>query len=312
MAVRLVPGPQELPHSVRRRGPPSAGPGNSQPPGPHPQRAECDPGTSGQASGTGSAPRHSGIQRRRQFLGQGHPQDLGNHPVRRGGCPLSGHRRADRRGASVHPRCPGTAMETDRVAGKGTGIRRLNRHSIAGGDRPPTRKWSQVVSKKQKRQLVLNVFFQRFGHHIAAWRHPSSTGNGRPDLNWWLNAAKLAEAAKFHTFFVADFIGRSGDITPETGRSAISYQFEPFTLLSAVAAVTKHIGLVATVNTNYEHPYHVARRFTSLDHISGGRAGWNIVSSLSEHTAKNFGIDKPLSHEERYERAAEFVELAKA
>ena len=168
------------------------------------------------------------------------------------------------------------------------------------------------MSKKQKRQLVLNVFFQRFGHHIAAWRHPSSTGNGRPDLNWWLNAAKLAEAAKFHTFFVADFIGRSGDITPETGRSAISYQFEPFTLLSAVAAVTKHIGLVATVNTNYEHPYHVARRFTSLDHISGGRAGWNIVSSLSEHTAKNFGIDKPLSHEERYERAAEFVELAKA
>lgn len=165
---------------------------------------------------------------------------------------------------------------------------------------------------QNKRQLVLNVFFQRFGHHLAAWRHPSSTGTGRPDLNWWINAAKLAEAAKFDTFFIADFIGRSGEITENTGRSGISYQFEPFTLLSAIAAVTKDIGLVATVNTNYDSPYHVARKFTSLDHISGGRAGWNIVSSFGEHTAKNFGIKEPRAHEERYERASEFVELAKA
>ena len=163
-----------------------------------------------------------------------------------------------------------------------------------------------------QRQLVLNVFFQRFGHHLAAWRHPSSTGNGRPDLQWWLNAAKLAEAATFDTFFVADFIGRSGEITPQTGRSGISYQFEPFTLLSAIAAVTKHIGLVATVNTNYDSPYHVARKFSSLDHISGGRAGWNIVSSFSEHTARNFGLPLDRSHDERYDRAGEFVDVAKA
>ena len=162
------------------------------------------------------------------------------------------------------------------------------------------------------RQLVLNAFFMRFGHHPAAWRHPSSTGSGRPDLAYWINAAKLAEEAKFDTFFLADFIGRSGDNLQQASRQGISYQFEPFTLLSAIAGATKHIGLVATVNTNYEHPYHVARKFASLDHISGGRAGWNIVSSFSGHTAKNFGITEPRGHAERYERAEEFVELAKA
>lgn len=167
------------------------------------------------------------------------------------------------------------------------------------------------MSGKPNRQLVLNVFFQRFGHHLAAWRHPSSTGTGRPDLQWWINAAKLAEAAKFDTFFIADFIGRSGEITPQTGRGGLSYQFEPFTLLSAIATQTKNIGLVATVNVNYELPYGIARKFTSLDHISGGRAGWNIVSSFSEHTAKNFGIHDNREHGERYERAAEYVKLTK-
>lgn len=167
------------------------------------------------------------------------------------------------------------------------------------------------MSNKQ-RQLVLNVFPQRFGHHPAAWRHPSSSGSGRPDLAWWIAAAKLAEAAKFDAFFIADFIGRSGDITSETGRSPHNYQFEPFTLLSAIAAVTSHIGLVGTSNTNYEHPYLTARKLTSLDHLSGGRAGWNVVSSFGAHTASNFGIGTPRSHAERYERAAEFVDLSKA
>lgn len=168
------------------------------------------------------------------------------------------------------------------------------------------------MSGKKRRQLVLNVFLQRFGHHPAGWRHPSSTDDGRPNLDWWVRAARVAEAAKFDTFFIADFIGRSAERTPLTGRSAVSYQFEPFTLLSAIAAQTKHIGLVATANINYEHPYSLARKFTSLDHLSNGRAGWNIVSSFSPHTAKNFGIAAPRSHEERYERAAEFVELSKA
>jgi FMN-dependent oxidoreductase (nitrilotriacetate monooxygenase family) len=162
------------------------------------------------------------------------------------------------------------------------------------------------------RQLILNVFFQRFGHHPAGWRHPSSKDDGRPNLAWWLRAAKLAEDAKFHTFFLADFIGRSAAVDKQTGRSGLSYQFEPLTLLSAIATHTQHIGLVGTVNINFSDPYNIAREFTSLDHLSGGRAGWNIVSSFNEATAKNFGIEAARGHDERYARAAEFLDLTKA
>lgn len=161
-----------------------------------------------------------------------------------------------------------------------------------------------------RRQLILNTFFMRFGHHPAAWRHPSATSDGRPDLGYWTRLAQLAERAKFHTFFLADFIGRAGHDLEGQSHNGVSFQFEPFTLLSSIAAETKHIGLVATVNTNFEHPYHVARKFASFDHVSGGRAGWNVVSSLSDATIKNFGIE-PLTHAQRYERATEFVALTK-
>lgn len=163
-----------------------------------------------------------------------------------------------------------------------------------------------------KRQLILNVFLLRYGHHPAGWRHPVWKENGRPDLQWWVRAAKIAEEAKFHTFFVADFIGRSGELTPQAAKNPSNFHFEPFTLLSAIATQTKNIGLVATVNTNFSEPYNIARQFTSLDHISGGRAGWNVVSSLNPATVKNFGIQDNRTHEQRYARAEEFVNLAKA
>lgn len=161
-----------------------------------------------------------------------------------------------------------------------------------------------------RKHMVLNAFFMRFGHHPAAWRHPSSTGTGRPDVNYWVRMAQLAEAAKFDTFFLADFIGRSAKNLEKSSYQNMSFQFEPFTLLSHIAAHTNHIGLVATVNTNFSDPYNVARQFASLDHISGGRAGWNVVSSFGEHTRQNFGRE-PRSHEERYERAEEFLSLTK-
>lgn len=165
---------------------------------------------------------------------------------------------------------------------------------------------------RRKHKLVLNVFFMRFGHHPEAWRHRANEGStGRPNLAFWVKLAQLAEAAKFDTYFLADFIGRSVQGIRAQGRGGGSYQFEPLTLLSAVAVQTRHIGLVATLNTNFHHPYNVARQFTSLDHISGGRAGWNIVSSFGEAPAKNFGILEPRPHDERYQRAAEFVELTK-
>ena len=162
----------------------------------------------------------------------------------------------------------------------------------------------------KQRQLVLNSFYMRFGHHPAAWRHPGSSGTGRPDIEFWINAAKLAEEGKFDTFFVADFIGRDSDVSGST-RQGISFQFEPLSLLSAIARETNHIGLVATLNTNFSDPYNIARQLTSLDHISGGRAGWNVVSSFNPTTAKNFGISQPRSHDERYARAAEFLDITK-
>jgi FMN-dependent oxidoreductase (nitrilotriacetate monooxygenase family) len=165
---------------------------------------------------------------------------------------------------------------------------------------------------QQQRRLALNVFFMRFGHHPAAWRSPGVTATGRPDLGYWVGMAKLAEAAKFDTFFVADFIGRSGDKLKQLSRSGGSFQFEPLTLLSTIAAHTQHIGLVATVNTNFSEPYNIARQLASLDHISGGRAGWNVVSSYKEDTAKNFGIKELRGHGDRYERAEEFVAVVKA
>jgi FMN-dependent oxidoreductase (nitrilotriacetate monooxygenase family) len=169
------------------------------------------------------------------------------------------------------------------------------------------------MSEKKKRQVALNVFFMRFGHHPEAWRHHGNDGTtGRPDVSFWVELAQRAEAAKLDSFFLADFIGRSGKNVRGQGRGGSSYQFEPLTLLSAIAAQTKHIGLVATVNTNFAQPYNAARMLASLDHISGGRAGWNIVSSFGEATAKNFSIAEARSHSERYERAGEFVELAKA
>jgi FMN-dependent oxidoreductase (nitrilotriacetate monooxygenase family) len=162
-----------------------------------------------------------------------------------------------------------------------------------------------------QRQMALNVFFMRFGHHKEAWRHPTSTGTGRPDVQWWIDAARMAEAAKFDAFFLADFIGRPSNFTTQPGETGANFQFEPLTLLSAIAVATQHIGLVATMNTNWEDPYNLARRFASLDHISGGRAGWNVVSSLNPASALNFGLKEEPTHDERYRRAAEFVDLAK-
>lgn len=164
----------------------------------------------------------------------------------------------------------------------------------------------------KKRRLALNVFFQRFGHHPEAWRHPENAGHtGRPNRAFWVGLAQRAEAARFDTFFIADFIGRSGADIEASSRRGHSYQFEPLVLLSNIALETEHIGLVATINTNFTHPYQAARQLSSLDHISGGRAGWNIVSSFQGAAVKNFGVDDGRAHGERYERADEFVALAK-
>lgn len=166
---------------------------------------------------------------------------------------------------------------------------------------------------KPKRQLHFNVFMTRFGHHPAAWKHPASTAGGRPNLRYWIEVAKLAERGKLDAVFLADFAGIASASQPhELARQAPMNDFEPYTLAAAIAGATSRVGVIATVNTNYDEPYNTARRFASLDHVSDGRAGWNVVSSLWEGSQKSFGVTQPLDHTARYQRAGEFVDVAKA
>ena len=160
-------------------------------------------------------------------------------------------------------------------------------------------------------QLHLGAFLYPSGHHIAAWRHPEAQADAGVNFRHYVKLAQAAEAAKFDLVFLADGVGTRGDNVEFLSRTAHSYvaQFEPITLLSALAAVTEHVGLVATASTSFNEPYHIARKFASLDHISGGRAGWNLVTSSNEHEAKNFNRDKHFEHAERYERAIEFAEV---
>ncbi|ALL66786.1 Nitrilotriacetate monooxygenase component A [Paraburkholderia caribensis MBA4] len=163
----------------------------------------------------------------------------------------------------------------------------------------------------RKGHLRLGAFLYPTGHHIAAWRHPDSVVDAGRDFRHYVQLAQAAEAAKFDLVFLADGAGTRGDNVDFLSRTAHSYvaQFEPLTLLSALAAVTQRIGLVGTASTTFNEPYHIARKFASLDHISGGRAGWNLVTSSSAHEAKNFNFDEHLAHARRYERAVEFAEV---
>jgi alkanesulfonate monooxygenase len=165
---------------------------------------------------------------------------------------------------------------------------------------------------EKKRQLALAVFLTRHGHHPGAWRQPDTASTGKPDFRYWADLVRTAERGKLDAAFFADFVGQSGDSTKGIARRHAFLDFEPLTAAAALASITSHIGLVATVNTNFEQPYALARRLASLDHISGGRIGWNIVSSLADGAAKSFGIEQPASHAERYARADDFVALAKA
>jgi FMN-dependent oxidoreductase (nitrilotriacetate monooxygenase family) len=155
-----------------------------------------------------------------------------------------------------------------------------------------------------KRQMNLNVFLMNAGHHEAAWRHPETEPHHITDIRYFQRLAQIAEEAKFDSLFLADGLAISQNI-----KHGAFVGLEPFTLLSALAAVTDHIGLIGTVSTTYNEPFHVARKFASLDHISKGRAGWNIVTSGSEFEAMNFSRDSHLEHSKRYERAKEFLQV---
>jgi FMN-dependent oxidoreductase (nitrilotriacetate monooxygenase family) len=156
-------------------------------------------------------------------------------------------------------------------------------------------------------QLVLNAFVYPEGHHEAAWRHPATTPERLLDPEYFVDIAGTAERGRLDAIFFADSPAVTGNVELRPGAG-----FEPLTLLSAIAARTEHIGLVATASTTYNDPYTLARAFASLDLISGGRAGWNIVTTAADVASANFGLTGHPSAEERYARATEFVEAVVA
>ena len=161
----------------------------------------------------------------------------------------------------------------------------------------------------KSKQLKLGAFMRPVSIHTGAWRYPGAL----PDANFNFPALKRfiqkLEQGKFDAFFMADHLAVLNMPVEALKRSHTITSFEPFTLLSALASVTDRIGLVATASTTYDEPYHIARRFASLDHISGGRAGWNIVTTANPDAALNFGLEEEVEHDERYVRAREFYDV---
>jgi FMN-dependent oxidoreductase (nitrilotriacetate monooxygenase family) len=160
-----------------------------------------------------------------------------------------------------------------------------------------------------EKQLRLGAFMRPVSIHTGSWRYP----NAFPDANFnFAHLRRFAETLErgcFDAFFMADHLAVLNMPIKALQRSHTVTSFEPFTLLSALAGATEHIGLIATGSTTFDAPYHVARRFASLDHISAGRAGWNIVTTSNPDAALNFGLEAHMEHGERYARAREFYEV---
>ncbi|TBV10878.1 LLM class flavin-dependent oxidoreductase [Stutzerimonas kirkiae] len=160
-------------------------------------------------------------------------------------------------------------------------------------------------------KLRLGLSLQHAGYHAAAWRLPEVPRHANLDWQYYLRSAQAAERGKFDMIFFADGVAvrENLDDREVLARTPSVVNLEPLTLLSALATHTRHIGLVGTASTTYNEPYHIARKFASLDHISGGRAAWNLVTSWSLGEARNFGRDTPLDYDSRYARAREFARV---
>jgi FMN-dependent oxidoreductase (nitrilotriacetate monooxygenase family) len=158
-----------------------------------------------------------------------------------------------------------------------------------------------------KRQLHLNLFIHSRGHHEASWRHPASSPLPLTDIRYYQDLAQRAEAALFDSVFLADQLALGGDVA-----QAPRTWLEPITVLAAMAVATSRVGLIATASTTYTEPFNLARQFASIDHISNGRAAWNIVTSWLATAAENYGGAGQITHADRYARGEEFMEVVKA
>ncbi|WP_287884367.1 MULTISPECIES: LLM class flavin-dependent oxidoreductase [Paracoccus] len=158
------------------------------------------------------------------------------------------------------------------------------------------------------RKIRLGAFLPGGGQHIAAWRHPDQPVDGATSLEFHVALAQEAERGLFDAYFLADGLAIAFGGGIEGGNAKVA-GFEPVTLFAALAPLTKHLGFIATASTTYEEPYNLARKFASLDLISGGRAGWNVVTTATESAARNFNLDQQHPHAWRYRRAAEHVDV---
>ncbi len=160
-----------------------------------------------------------------------------------------------------------------------------------------------------QRQLKLGAFMRPVSIHTGAWRYPGAFPDANFSFGHYKRFIQTLERGRFDAFFMADHLALLNMPIEALKRSHTVSSFDPLTLLPALAAVTEHIGLIATASTTYNEPYHIARKFASLDHISGGRAGWNLVTTSNPDAALNFGQDEHMAHGERYQRAREFYEV---
>jgi FMN-dependent oxidoreductase (nitrilotriacetate monooxygenase family) len=164
------------------------------------------------------------------------------------------------------------------------------------------------MSMSLNRQMHLGAFLFHVGHHVAAWRYPDTETDRLLDFEFYQEFAQTAERGKFDMIFLADVLAVV-DRNQTNIKHTVTIRPEPLTLLSFLSGVTHNIGLAATVSTTYHHPYNLAREFSTLDHLSGGRAAWNVVTSGRNEEAWNFSKEKHPEHSVRYERAKEFVEV---
>lgn len=167
------------------------------------------------------------------------------------------------------------------------------------------------MAQRRTDKMKLGVFYWPGGHHVAGWRHPEAETDSPFNYRRCVELARLAERGKFDLFFLADLVGiRPTQLDAQAGAARAVY-FEPLTLLSALSVATEKIGLVATATTTYNEPYHLARKFASIDLINGGRTGWNLVTSHNQAEAANFSRETHMAHADRYKRAHEFAEIVK-
>jgi FMN-dependent oxidoreductase (nitrilotriacetate monooxygenase family) len=159
------------------------------------------------------------------------------------------------------------------------------------------------------RQLRLGAFMRPVGIHTAWWRYPGALPDANFNFRHLTRFAQTLERGRFDAFFMADHLAVLNMPMAALKRSATVTSFDPLTLLPALAVLTERIGLIATASTTYNEPYHIARKFASLDHISGGRAGWNLVTTSNPEAALNFGLDEHAEHATRYRRAREFFDV---